>query len=161
MKNKLIIVLSLLFAALINAQIKIEKIDKIGLEKIINERNGKVLLLNIWATWCIPCREEFPDLVRIYREFAKDNVEVVGISIDFPEEVNQKVIPFLKKQKAGFVNYITGFKNDEELINIINKEWNGAIPATIIYSTDGKMVLFMEGKKTYKEFNEAIENQLK
>ncbi len=161
MKKYLLIVISFLFAALINAQIKVEKIDKHGLEKIIKERNGKVLLLNIWATWCAPCREEFPDLVRIHKEFGKYKVEVIGISIDFPEEVNKKVMPFLIRQKVNFVNYISGFKNDEELINLINKDWSGAIPATIVYSQEGKMFSFMEGKKTYKEFAEIIKSQLK
>lgn len=161
MKKYLLLILLFLTSVTIYAQVLVEKIDKPRLEKIIKERNGKVLLLNIWATWCVPCREEFPDLVKIHKALGKEKVEVIGISIDFTEDIKSKVIPFLKKQKADFVNYIADFKNDEELINMINREWNGAIPATIIYNTQGDMVAFMEGKKTYTEFAEVIKGMLK
>ncbi len=160
MSKFLLVVFSILSFSVVNAQIKVDKIDKLELEKIIKERNGKVLLLNIWATWCIPCREEFPDLVKIASEFAIHEVEVIGISIDYPEETESKIIPFLKKQKANFKNYVSAFKNDEQLIDFINKDWNGALPASIIYGKDGSMIKFMEGKKTYKDFAEIIKSQL-
>lgn len=160
MKKILLIVFAILSISVVNAQIKVDKIDRSGLEKIIKERSGKVLLLNIWATWCIPCREEFPDLVKIASKFSKDKVEVIGISIDYPEEIKSKIIPFLKKQKVNFTNYVSGFKNDEQLIDFVNKDWNGALPATIIYGKDGIMHSFMEGKKTYNDFAEIIKSQL-
>jgi thiol-disulfide isomerase/thioredoxin len=140
-----------------NAQIHVEKIDKQSLEKIIKERNGKILLFNFWATWCVPCREEFPDIIRISSEYKNHDIEVIGISIDFDEDLKTKVIPFLKKQKVNFVNYVSGFRNDEELINLINKKWNGAIPATAIYGRNGKQISFLEGRKSYQEFKSAIE----
>jgi len=161
MNKGLLFVMFLFLQAVVIGQIKVEKIDKPGLEKVIKERNGKVLLLNIWATWCAPCREEFPDLVKLAADFRDKKVELIGISIDYPEEVKQKIIPFLKKQKTNFNNYVASFKNDEELINMINKDWNGAIPATIIYNTEGKMDYFIEGKRTYMEFAESIKSRLR
>jgi thiol-disulfide isomerase/thioredoxin len=156
MRKYHVIIFSFLFAINLAAQITVEKVDKAGLAKIIKERNDKVLLLNIWATWCAPCREEFPDLNKIAGEYGSKNVEVIGISIDFSEDIKSKVIPFLKKQKANFVNYVSAFKNDEELIYFVNKDWNGALPATIIYDREGKQISFMSGKRTYKEFSETI-----
>lgn len=79
-------------------EIVVEKIDKNKLAKIIKERKGKVLFLNLWATWCVPCREEFPEIVKLVNEF-KD-VEFIGISVDFPEEVDSKIIPFFKISKC-------------------------------------------------------------
>ncbi|MBI3124606.1 MAG: TlpA family protein disulfide reductase [Ignavibacteriales bacterium] len=142
------------------AQKNIEVINKQILEKIIYERNGKVLLLNIWATWCVPCREEFSDLVKVASEFGKQNVEVIGISIDFPEDIKSKVIPFLEKQKANFANYVSTFKNDEELINFINEDWNGALPATAIFDTTGKQVAFLNGKRNYDEFVSELKKNI-
>lgn len=144
----------------LHAQKNIEVINKQILEKIIYERNGKVLLLNIWATWCVPCREEFADLAKVASEFGKQNVEVIGISIDFPEDIKSKVIPFLKKQKANFANFISAFKNDEELINFINKDWNGALPATAIFDTNGKQVAFLNGKRNYDEFVSELKKNI-
>ena len=160
MKLIAVFILLIILPFKLNAQIKVEAINKQGLERIINERNGKVLLLNIWATWCVPCREEFPDLVKVASGFEEQNVEVIGISIDFPEDIKSKVIPFLKKQKANFANYVSAFKNDEELINFINKDWNGALPATAIFDANGKQVVFLNGKRNYDEFVSELKKNI-
>lgn len=133
----------------------VEKIDKSKLQKLIKERKGKVLFLNVWATWCAPCREEFPTIVKLTNEF-KD-VDFVGISVDFPEEVESKIKPFIKSNNVNFPIYVNAFSSDEELINMLNKDWNGAIPATFIYDKSGKLVTFIEGKKSYEEFVKNIE----
>ncbi|PKL81721.1 MAG: thioredoxin, partial [Ignavibacteriae bacterium HGW-Ignavibacteriae-3] len=112
-------------------------------------------------TWCVPCREEFPDLIKINNEFKGKNVEVVGISIDYPDEITSKIIPFLKKNKANFKNYVKGFPKDEDLINAIDENWNGALPATIIYDRNGKKVSFFEGKRSYEEFKAELEKARK
>jgi thiol-disulfide isomerase/thioredoxin len=65
------------FGRVYAGEIVVEKIDKAKLTKIIKERKGKVLFLNLWATWCVPCREEFPSIVKLAEEF-KD-VEFIGI----------------------------------------------------------------------------------
>ncbi len=137
----------------------VEKIDKQKLEKLIKNRNGKILFLNLWATWCVPCREEFPSIVKLSKEY-KD-VEFVGISVDFPEEVESKIKPFLKNNGAGFLNFVNAFESDEELINLLNENWNGALPATFIYDKKGKQIFFLEGKKTYEEFKKFIEKARK
>lgn len=142
-----------------NNKIVVESIDKDKLVKLIKERKGKPLFLNLWATWCVPCREEFPSINKLSEEF-KD-VEFIGISVDFPEEVDSKIIPFLKSQNAKFISYVNGFEGDEELINSIDKNWNGALPATIIYDKNGKKISFMEGKKSYEEFKKEIEKAKK
>ncbi|MBS3944443.1 MAG: redoxin domain-containing protein [Melioribacter sp.] len=140
-------------------KIVVDTINKELLAKIIKERKGKPLFLNLWATWCVPCREEFPAINKLAEEY-KD-VEFIGISVDFPEEVESKIIPFLKSQKAKFISYVNGFEGDEELINTLDKDWNGALPATFIYDKNGKKVSFLEGKKSYDEFKKEIEKAKK
>ncbi|MDQ7818135.1 MAG: TlpA disulfide reductase family protein [Melioribacteraceae bacterium] len=137
----------------------VELIDKEKLTKLIKERKGKPLFLNLWATWCVPCREEFPSINKLAEEL-KD-VEFIGISVDFPEEVDSKIIPFLKSQNAKFVSFVNGFEGDEELINTLDKNWNGALPATFIYDKAGKKISFLEGKKSYDEFKKEIEKARK
>ncbi len=68
-------------------------IDQVTLQKLITQRNGKILFLNIWATWCVPCVEEFPDLVRLSQAYPESELEVVGISADFPDEIETKNPP--------------------------------------------------------------------
>ncbi len=136
-------------------KINVEKIDKTKLHKLIKERKGKVLFVNLWATWCVPCREEFSSIVKLVGE--NKDVEFVGISVDLPDEVGSKIIPFLKSNKANFTNYVNGIEGDEELINALDKKWNGSLPATFVFDKSGKKVSFLDGKKSYDEFKKEIE----
>lgn len=138
-----------------NDKIVVDQINKAKLSKIIKERNGRPLLINLWATWCVPCREEFPSLNKLAEEY-KD-VDFIGISVDFPDEVETKIIPFLKSQNAKFVSYVNAFEGDEELINLLDKNWNGALPATFIFDKNGKKTSFLEGKKSYAEFKKELD----
>ncbi len=120
------------------------------LNDIIKNREGRVLLINIWATWCVPCKEEFPDLIKIAEKY-NEQIELIGISIDFPDEVESKIIPFLIKLNPNFTNYVSVENDAEKFINNLNSEWSGAIPATFFYDSDGKQFLFYEGKMSFKE----------
>lgn len=135
--------------------VKIISIEE--LKELIKNRDGKPLLINVWATWCAPCREEFPDLVKIANEYF-DQIDVVGISVDFPEEIDSKIIPFLKKQNADFKNYIIKVIEPEDFINLLNKNWSGAIPATFIYNGIGNQVRYLIGKQSFEEFKKVIES---
>ena len=138
-----------------NTNIKIGEISLDELSEIIFNRNSKALLINIWATWCVPCREEFPDLIKLTDQH-EDKIDVVGISIDYPDELESKIFPFLESFQINFTNYISGEKNAEKFINFLNTKWNGALPASFIYDTDGKQVNYFVGKKTFEEFEEVV-----
>lgn len=154
-----LILITISFAQSNKNKIIVEKIDKQKLEKIINQRNGKILFLNLWATWCVPCREEFPTINKLVDEY--HNIDFIGISIDYPDEVESKIIPFLKSQNAKFVSFVNGFEKDEDLINFLDKDWNGALPATFIFNIKGEKISFLEGKKSYNEFKKEIQNSLR
>jgi thiol-disulfide isomerase/thioredoxin len=134
--------------------INVTQINSAKLTKLIKERKGKILFLNLWATWCQPCREEFPSIVKLAGEF--NDVEFAAVSIDYPDEVESKIIPFLKSNKAVFNCYVSGFKHDEDLINLLDKHWNGSLPATFIFDRHGKKVAFLSGKQSYDRFKAEI-----
>ena len=140
-------------------KIIVETIAKDNLEELIKNRNGKILLLNIWATWCIPCREEFPDLVKLSQEY-KEQIDIVAISVDYKDEIDSKVIPFLHKNSVKFSVFISGFSKDEELINFVDSNWNGALPASFIYNSDGEQIQFLEGKQSIESFSSSIKKLL-
>lgn len=117
---------------------------------------GKVLLINFWATWCKPCVKEFPELVKLYANYKDKGFELVFISVDVPEDVDTKVVPFLKKEGVDFVSYYNKFDKPEELINYIDKNWEGAIPSTYIYDKEGKITANILGSRSYEEFEKEI-----
>ena len=134
---------------------KVEIIYLSDLEKIIGDSDGRALLINVWATWCAPCREEFPELVKLANDYSKE-VRVVGISVDEKGDLDSKVIPFLKNQNASFQNYLLKVVDPEDFINALNKSWGGAIPATFIYDKTGNQKEMIVGKQTYEVFEKAI-----
>ncbi len=139
--------------------IGVEAIDESGFEKLTQERNGKMLLLNVWATWCIPCKEEFPDLVRLAEDYRNRDVEIVGLSVDYPDEVESRIKPFLQEQNINFKVYVADFKDQDEFINNLNPGWSGALPATFVFDASGKQTAFLLGKHSYEEFRKVIEER--
>jgi thiol-disulfide isomerase/thioredoxin len=138
-------------------KIKVELIDEIGLAQLIQNRKGKILVLNMWATWCIPCREEFPDLIRLRNNYSTDNVDIVGISVDYEDEMESKIKPFLISQKVNFMVFVQNFKNEQDLISFLNENWSGALPATFVYDQNGDQKEFLLGKQSFKNFQKAVE----
>ena len=141
-------------------QTNVALIDSAKFQNIISNNNGSVLVVNVWATWCLPCVEEMPDLVEITDFYESESVKIIGISIDYPEEIQSKILPFIKNNKLNFPIFVNDFKNDEALINFLNEKWSGAIPATFIYDKTGVQKEFLLGKHSFDGFKNAIEKVL-
>lgn len=118
-------------------------------------RQGRVVLLNVWATWCVPCREEFPDLLRLRRDFAPRGFELVLVSADFESQLPQ-AREFLAEKGVDFETYHKRGP-DQEFIDGLDSRWSGALPASILYAADGTKAEFWEGKITYDELARRIE----
>lgn len=126
------------------------------LDELKNSLKGKVVLINFWATWCKPCVKEFPELVKLYNNYKDKNFQLVFISADVPEEIDSKVVPFLRSQNVDFISYYNNFDKPEELINYIDKNWEGAIPSTYIYDKEGNLTSNILGIKNYEFFEKEI-----
>ena len=147
-------------ATVANLSSEVKLLDEEQLSKLIEQRDGRILLINVWATWCIPCREEFPDLVKLMENYKDRNVDMVAISADYPDEIESKIIPFLQSQQANFPVYVQNFDKQEDFINFLNVDWSGALPATFVYNAAGEQKVYLLGKQSYAEFAAALENEL-
>lgn len=126
-----------------------QKVKKLG---------APLVLVNVWATWCAPCVEEFPMLVQVGRRYQKRGLKLVFISSDFPEAKDQ-ALAFLKKQGAPFPSYLkTG--SDQAFIDSFDKDWSGALPASFIFDADGELRYFWQGKVSEKVITAAVEELL-
>ena len=126
------------------------------LELLKDSNKGKVVLVNFWATWCKPCVAEFPELVKLYNDYREKGFELVFITVDVPEDITSKVVPFLKQKGVGFVSYYNNFDKPEDLINYFDKDWQGAIPSTYVYDKNWNQTSSMLGKKSYEVFEKEI-----
>lgn len=115
---------------------------------------AKAVLVNVWAAWCAPCRQEFPDLVRLERELRGRGFRLVLVSADFDDTLPQ-ARKFLAKHGVDFPSYHkTG--DDMQFINTLDSRWGGALPATFLYDGAGNKVAGWEGMQTYETFSSAV-----
>ncbi|MDZ4711195.1 MAG: TlpA disulfide reductase family protein [bacterium] len=159
--KKLLIIASLIFLTNISFSQELIKANQHTLDSIKTANAGKVILINFWATWCKPCVEEFPDLMKIREDYKDKDFKLVFVSLDFGDDLETQTQKFLKKMGVDFVTYTNGFNKDEELINYVDKDWNGGIPGTFIYDKKGALKKSIVGKTKYKDFKNAIDKYLK
>ncbi|MCE1165773.1 MAG: TlpA family protein disulfide reductase [Bacteroidetes bacterium] len=159
MRYIIAIVLLLISVNLFSQEIKsVKNID--DLEAIRKSTEGKVVLYNFWATWCGPCVQEFPDLVKLYNNYKDKDFALIFISVDVPEQVQSKVLPFLKKNSVDFVSYYNDFRTIDDFINYYDKNWEGAIPSTYIYDKNGNLSQKFIGNQSYEFFESEIKKLL-
>lgn len=120
--------------------------------------SGKVLLVNLWATWCGPCRQEMPELVKLYKEYKSQGLEVVGLTTEDPEATGETVKSFVR---ANSVNYRIGWAS-QELAGTLMQGRN-SIPQSYIVSRDGfilKRFVGFSPVQTPPQLRQAIEEAL-
>ncbi|MEP6923548.1 MAG: redoxin family protein [Pyrinomonadaceae bacterium] len=121
---------------------KVTQVDFAGLQAVLKQNavDKRPLLVNFWATWCPPCREEFPDLVKIDKEYRPQGLQFVTVSIDDLAEIERDVPAFLAEMKATMPAYLLKTADEETAIHAIAPEWRGALPLTVLYDANGKSV---------------------
>lgn len=141
----------------------VREINLDGLKQLL-QRGGKQarpLLVNFWATYCEPCREEFPDLVQLNSEFKNRGLEFVTVSLDDPAEIKTSVPEFLKQMRAAMPAYLLNVPDPEPAIKWVDTDWNGALPATYLYDAQGQVIFKHTGRIKPAELRAAIKTVTK
>jgi len=127
-----------------------------GLKEIVHRDSGNVVFVNVWATWCKPCKEEMPNLVRLRKEFLDKRFSLILVSADDSELVDTKVRPALQSLGVDFPSYIINEKSDDAFIGGMDSSWNGALPTTFVYGRNGILTKIMTGEKSYSQFDTTL-----
>ena len=128
------------------------------LEEVIDSYRGeKAVLVNVWATWCAPCIEEFPEIVKLQRNYP-EKLKVVFVSADFPGS-RDKAMEFLKEQGVDWTTYFKTGK-DQEFIESLSDNWTGALPFTKVIGIDGKTVDSWEQSASYQKFEKHVKTAI-
>ncbi|WP_242204819.1 TlpA family protein disulfide reductase [Aestuariivivens insulae] len=124
-------------------------------EKFLNKKDGKVHVINFWATWCAPCIKELPYFEELNKKYKDKNVEVLLVSLDFPHLYESKLKPFIINKKIKSKVIALDDPDMNSWIPKVGTAWSGSIPATVIYKNNDKK--FYEGSFTFSE----LETELK
>jgi thiol-disulfide isomerase/thioredoxin len=130
-------------------------IDAQGYQELVQQYRGKPLLVTFWATWCEPCRDEYPMLNQLAKEYAPKGLHVVGVNLDDDGDLilmrrfiarYNPVFPNFRKQKGG----------ESDFTQAVLPGWNGAIPASVFYAKDGRQIGHLVGENNRDTYEAAI-----
>ncbi len=134
-------------------------IDAQGFQKILEQYRGKALLVNFWATWCEPCRDEYPMLNELAKQYGPQGLQVVGVSMDDDGDLIL-MRRFLARYKPVFPNYRKIPGDEAAFRESVLPGWTGSMPVSIFYAKDGRQVTHFLGEKGRAQYEEAIRGLL-
>ena len=152
MKLPSILVMS---ALAVCAQGKLSPLDESGYQAMLKSYSGRVALVDFWATWCAPCRQEMPLLAKLETRLRDRGFRLVTISADDPEQA-PAAIAFLKKSGISGTAYLRRAKDDDKFITSVEPTWSGALPALFLYNRQGKLVNSFIGETPISTIEAAI-----
>ena len=121
----------------------------------VADLRGEVVVVNFWATWCAPCKDEFPDLQKTWRMYRNRPFELVTVSISYPDE-EKGVRRFLESQHATSRNMLSDTMDPYELMGAFDPEWNGSVPYSMIIAPGGKVLYRSSGRVNILETRRLI-----
>ena len=153
MKNSFYIFLLLLFSSQINAQNVAVYDTYSSLEKAVLNDSNTTYVVNFWATWCAPCVKELPHFEKLNTE--NKNVKVILVSLDFKDQINSRLVPFLKKKALKSEVVVLTDKDYNTWLPQVDKNWSGSIPATLILYK-GKKIFVEKDFASFDELNKYV-----
>jgi thiol-disulfide isomerase/thioredoxin len=142
-----------------SAAAAVREIDAEGLKRLLQRdpKSARPLLITFWATWCDPCREEFPDLVQIDKDYKARGLEFITISLDDPGDIKTGVPQFLRTMHAVMPAYLLNVADPEPAIKEVDAAWGGSLPSTFLFNAQGQIVFKHTGRIQPAELRSAIE----
>ncbi len=139
--------------------VSLNTIDERGVNELAKNDTEKLLLINVWATWCGPCIEELPELVTINRMYRKRRFETITISLDTADNRDQ-ALRFLKEKHVAVKNYLFASDDRDKLAEALDPKWPGPLPYTVLIAPGGKVIYRKHDSFDPMELKKAIVKHL-
>lgn len=139
-----------------STSVDLQLIDLAGYNQVLAKYHGKPLLVTFWATWCEPCRDEFPMIVELTKQYGSQGLAVFGVSLDDDADIHL-VRRFIAKNQPTFPSYRQKPGIDvDSFYRGVNPAWSGTMPETIFYSRDGRIAGHFVGEQSRAAFEQGI-----
>ena len=132
-----------------------ELIDALGYQKVLDQFRGQPVLITFWATWCEPCRDEYPMLNELAKQYAPKGLHVVGVNLDDDGDLIL-TRRFIARYKPVFPNYRKKPGGEAAFVQAVLPGWGGAIPASFFYAKDGRQIGHLLGANNRESYEAAI-----
>ena len=136
-----------------------ELIDAQGYVKLVQQYRGKQLLVTFWATWCEPCRHEYPMLNELAKQYAPQGLKVVGVNLDDDGDLIL-MRRFVARYKPIFPNYRKKPGAEEPFRQAVLSGWTGSLPISVFYGKDGRQAGNFVGERNREAYEGAIRSLL-
>lgn len=139
-----------------SANYEVKSYDYEGLEALMSVANDTTYVYNFWATWCAPCVKELPSFLKLQEAYKDKPFKLILVSLDFSKSVEKSLLPFLEKKKMNVEVILLNDPDVNSWIEKVDKDWSGAIPATLIVNKN--MRKFYEQSFEYEELEEEVKS---
>lgn len=117
-------------------------------KSILQAPEDSVLLVNFWATWCVPCIRELPYFTELGKEMVGEKIKIILVSLDYEDRLKDKVIPFLKRNNIALKVVLLNDAKANNWIDRIDPTWSGAIPITLLLKGENRYFYEQEFEST-------------
>jgi thiol-disulfide isomerase/thioredoxin len=153
------IILSLVFSVSLTMAIaQVPSVNFDQLEPRLSTSSDSIFVVNFWATWCVPCVKELPEFEKINALYSDRKVKVLLVSLDNPRHMESRLLPFIEKHNLKSEIVLLDDPRSNRWIPMVDDSWSGAIPATIIFTSESRS--FYEQVFTYAELESIVNSKL-
>jgi thiol-disulfide isomerase/thioredoxin len=132
----------------------IKSVEPPDIKALVAQQKGKVVLLNFFATWCVPCHTEFPDIIKLQTAYKDKGLQVIEVSMNDITDKDE-LQKYLSETKPPFTVYLAA-NTEDKFYTDVDPRWDTALPMTMIFDRDGKNTAFYKEARTYDQFVAAI-----
>lgn len=140
----------------ITAPKTVEPISAAEFRQLLAHHKGKVILVNLWATWCAPCLKELPELAKLQEQYRDQGLQVLAVTLDEPDLLETRVKRTWRERAASLPAYLQTEASSDKFISVIDPAWAEIMPTNYVLDRAGKLKATLTGGKTLAEFEAAI-----
>jgi thiol-disulfide isomerase/thioredoxin len=134
----------------------VEPLSAAEFRQLLAHHQGKVILVNLWATWCAPCLKELPELVKLQEQYRDKGLQVIAVSLDESDLLDTQVKRLARERAAGLATYLQTEPAPDKFVSVLDNAWAEIMPTNYLLDRSGKVRAKLTGGKSYAEFEAAL-----
>lgn len=135
---------------------QVEPISAAQFAQVLEHHRGEVVLVNLWATWCIPCVQELPDLALLQERYGARGLKVIGVSFDDATRLETRVRPFFAEKAPTLISYLQTEADQFSFVTPLDPNWVGAMPTSFFVDRAGKVAKSHAGRMIYRDLEREV-----